>query len=132
MVEMYSTLESSWARRDVDGVLLEHRERNDFKRSLMSRCEHYVGSRAVFVGPQPVARGHTPSIPGHEAREAKLRHWSAEIVADPTLVIEERSGDHRADRVAAPVLGSRPAAPVSIEAGERVCAAGLQLAAQHV
>ena len=127
-----STLKGAGVRRDVDGVLLEHRERNDLKRPLMCRCEYHVRSRAIFVGPQPVDCGHTPAIPGHEAREAKLRPRSAEIVADSTLVLEELGGDHGADCVAAPILGSRPAAPVSIEASERVGAAGLQLAAQHI
>ncbi len=124
-----STLEGPGTRRDVDGMLLEHRERDDLKRPLIGRCEHYECSRAVLVSPEPVDGGHAPSIPGHEAREAVLRHRSAEIVANATLVFEELRGDHRADCVAAPILDSRPAAPVSIEACQRVGAAGLQFAA---
>ena len=117
---------------DVDGVLLENSERDDLECPHMSGCEHHVRGSAVFVCQQPVGCGHAPPIAGHEAREAKLRHRSAEIVADATLVLEELSGDHRADRVAAPILGSSPTAPVPVEAGKRVRAAGLQLAAQHI
>ena len=65
----------------------------------------------------------------HEAGEAILRYRSAEIVADASLMLEELSGRHGTDGVAAPILGPRPAAPVSIEAGKRIGAARLQLAA---
>jgi len=127
-----SGLEGAGAGRDVDSVLLKHCERHDLECPLIGRCEHHVGRCAIFVRPQPVLCGHTPPISGHEAREVKLGHWGAEIVADATLMLEELSGGHRADRVAAPVLGPRPTAPISIEAGERVDAARLQLVAQYI
>jgi hypothetical protein len=98
----------------------------------MSRREYDKCSRTILVGPQPVSCGHAPSISRHEAGESKLRHRTAEIVAYATLVLEKLSCDHSADGVAATVLHPRPAAPVSIEASERVGAARLQLAAQHI
>ena len=113
-------------------MLLKHSQRDDLECPLMGRREHHVGGRAVVVGTQPVRRCHTPSISGHEAREVILGHRSHEIVADVTLVLQEFSGGHGAYRVAAQILGPRAAAPVSIEPGEGIDSAGLQLAAQHV
>lgn len=125
----FLTLESARACRDVDGMLLQHGEWDDLESPLMSRCEHDVRGGPILVGPQPIACRYAPSIPGHKAEETKLRHRSAEIVTDATLVLEELGCDDRGDCVAAPILGSRPAAPVAIEAGHRVGAARLQLAA---
>ena len=48
------------------------------------------------------------------------------------LVLEEFGGDHGTDGVATQVLGTGGAAPVPVEAGERVGAARLQFAAQDV
>ena len=45
---------------------------------------------------------------------------------------EELLGHDRADRVAAEILGARAAAAVAIEAGQRIGAAGLELAAEDV
>ena len=41
--------------------------------------------------------------------------------------LEKLRGRHCADRVAAPVLGACVAAPVPVEAGDGVAAAGLEL-----
>ena len=89
-----------------------------------------VGGRAVLVGAQPVGRGHAPAVAGHESGEAVLGHRGAEVVADGALVLEELGGDHRADGVAAAVLGAGSTAPVPVEAGHGVHAAGLKLLAQ--
>ena len=48
------------------------------------------------------------------------------------LVLEELGGDDGTDGVAAAVLRARRAAPVPVEAGQRVAAALLELATQHV
>src|SRR5437764_1167630 len=72
--------------RDVYGVLLQRGERDDFKRPLMSRSQHHVGGRAVFMRPQPVQRRHTPAVAGLESREAVARRRGHQIVADRTLV----------------------------------------------
>src|SRR5580692_11714953 len=45
---------------------------------------------------------------------------------------EELRGHHRADRVAAQVLGSGGAAPVPVESGERIGSTWLELRAQHI
>jgi hypothetical protein len=124
--------EKSRIRGDVDGVLLEHGERNDLKRPLMGRRQHYVGGRAVLMRPQPVQRGHAPAVAGREPREVILRHRGDQIIADTTLMLEERGRDHSADRVAAPVLRTSTTAPVTVKAGEGVDATLLKLATEHI
>jgi hypothetical protein len=61
-----------------------------------------------------------------------LRHWSDQVVADTTLVLEERGRDHCANRVAPPVLRTGATAPVAVEAGEGVDATRLKLSTQHI
>ena len=48
------------------------------------------------------------------------------------LVLEEFGGHHGANRVQAKIFRSRRTATVAVEAGQRVAAAWLQWAAQHV
>jgi hypothetical protein len=55
-----------------------------------------------------------------------------QIVADPSLMLEELGGDHRADGVAAEVLRPGGAAPVTVEAGDRVGAARFEFSPQYV
>ena len=118
--------------RDVDRMLGERGKGNDRQSSFMCRSQDNVGSDAIAVGPQPVRRRHAPPVAWHEARKLVLRHRSAQIVADATLMIKEFSGDHRAYCVATQVLGPGTAAPVPVEAGDRVSATGLKLTAKHV
>jgi hypothetical protein len=124
--------ERSRIRGDVDGVLLERSERNDLKRPFMSGRQHYVGGRAVLVRPQPVQRGHAPAVAGREPREMVLRHRGDQVIADTSLVLEERGRDHRTDRVAPPVLGTGTTAPVTVKARERVDAARLKLTTERI
>lgn len=118
--------------RYVHGVLLECLERNDLEGALVGGRQHDEGGGAVAVGPQPVDRGHAPAIAGNEPGEVVLGDRRGEVVADAALVLEEFGGDHGADGVAAPILGSGRAAPVPVEARQRVGAARLQRAAQHI
>jgi hypothetical protein len=124
--------ERSRIRGDVDGVLLERSERNDLKRPFMGGRQHYVGGHAVLVRPQPVQRGHAPAIAGREPREVVLRHRGDQVIADMTLVLEERGRDHRADRMASPVLRTGTTAPVTVKAGEGIDATRLKLATEHI
>jgi len=127
-----SVRKSSGIRGDVDGVLLERGERNDLKRPFMGGRQHHVGGRAILVRPQPVHRGHAPAVTGREPGEVVPRHWSDQVVADTTLVLEERGRDHCANRVAPPVLRTGATAPVAVEAGEGVDATRLKLSTQHI
>jgi len=61
-----------------------------------------------------------------------LRHRSDQVIADTTLVLEERERDHRTDRVAPQVLRTGTTAPVTVKARERVDATRLKLATEHV
>src|SRR2546421_9632314 len=117
---------------DVDGVLAKRGERHDLECSLVGRCQHHEGGRAVLVGPQPVHRSHTPAVTRREPGEAVLGHRRYQVVADSLLMLEELGRDHRADRVAPLILGAGATAPVAVEAGEGVCSAWLELSTQHI
>src|SRR5438067_733560 len=127
-----SVVERGGAGRHVDRVLPERLQRHDVQGPLMGGGQHHGRGDAVAVGPQPVGRGHAPAVPGHQPGEGELGDRGAEVVADPALVVEELGGHHGADRVTAPVLRPGVAAAVPVEAGDRVRAARLQLAAQHI
>jgi hypothetical protein len=113
-------------------VLLERRERDDLERPLIGGCQHYVGGRAVLVRAQPVHRGYAPAVAWDEPGEVVLRHRCDQVVADTTLVLEERGRDDRADRMAPAILWTAATAAVTIEAGERIDATRLELAAEHI
>src|ERR1039457_2998938 len=119
-------------RGNVDGVFPERSERHDVESPFMGRRQHYVRGGAVAVSAQPVRRGHAPAFPWHEPGEPELRPRRAESVADTALMLEELSGHHRADRVAALILGPGVAAPISIEPGDRIGTTRLQLTTQHI
>ena len=116
----------------VDGVALERVERHDLERPLVRARHHDVRGRAGLLRPQPVQRGHAPAVAGHQAGERELGPRRLQVVADRALVLEELRRDDRADRVAAEVLRPGRAAAVAVEAGQRIVAAGLQRAAEHV
>ena|SRR6266516_1937531 len=124
--------EGSRIRGNVDRVVPERSERNDLERPLMRGRKHDVGGRAVLMRPQPVQRGHAPAVAGHEPRKAVVRYRGDQVIADPTLVLEKRRGDHRTDRVAPAVLRTGTAGPVTVKAGKGVDAARLKLAAEHI
>jgi len=88
-------------------MLLESIERNHVEGSLVARGQHHGCRHAVAMGSQPVGRSDAPAIARYEAGKVVLRHGSAEVVADATLMIEELLGHHRADGVAAmvPLVG---------------------------
>ncbi len=119
-------------QRNVDGMFLERSERNELKRTLVGGRQHYVGGRAVLVRPEPVHCGHAPAVAGREPREVMLGHRGDQVVADTTLVLEERGRDHGADRVAPQVLRTGTTAPVAEEACEGIDATRLKLATEHI
>ncbi len=85
-------LASEWSRirGHVDLMFLEHRKRNDLKRPFVGGRQHDKGARAVLVRPQPVRRGYAPALAGREPGEVVLRHGGDQVVANTTLVLEER------------------------------------------
>ncbi len=117
---------------DVDGVGLEDLQRDDLERALVGRGQHHRRGGALPVRLQPVGRGHAPPVPRHQPGEPELGHRRGQVVADPALVLEELGGHHRADGVAAQVLGAGRAASVPVESGERIGSTRLKLAAEHI
>src|SRR5580693_7062516 len=108
------------AGRDVDRVLPERIERDDLQGPLVGGGQHHGRGDTFVVRPQPVGRGHAPAVPRHQPGESELRSRTAEVVADPALVVKELGGYHRADRVTAAVFLAGVAAAVPVEAGDRV------------
>jgi hypothetical protein len=127
-----SGLESPRVGRDIDGMFLKRTERDDLERSLMRGCKDDVGGGTVQMRLKPVGCGHAPPIARYEPREAILRHWRDQVVADALLVFEKLGGDNSADRVTAKVLGTGVTAAITKEAGNRVGAAGGERSAQDV
>jgi hypothetical protein len=125
-------VEAAGMARDIHRVLLEHVEWHDVQRSLVGRREDHVSGSAIAVGAQPVHGRDAPAITGHQAGKLIGRDWRAQVVADAPLMVEKLSGDHSADGVAAEILWSGPAAAITVETGQRVAPAGLQLASEHI
>ena len=113
-------------------MLLESLQRNDLQSAFVCRGQHDRSRHSVVVRSQPVRSGHTPSVAGPEAGKAILGHRCGEVVADATLMVEKLLRHDRADRMTAPIFRSCLARTVPVEAGERVGAAGLEVAAQNV
>jgi hypothetical protein len=125
-------LKRPWVGRNVDGVLLEGVERDDFERQPMRGCKDDVGRGTGLMRRQPVGCSHTPAITGHEPRKSILRHRRDQVVADAQLVLEELGGDNGADRVAPKVLRTGVAASITKESGNRVGAADRERSPQDV
>ena len=126
------TVEATGTGRYIDRMLFKRGQRHDIQSPLVGGRQHHVGGSPVVVGPQPVDCCHAPSVPGYQPGEPVPEHRGAQIVADPLLVLEEFRGHHRSDGVAPPILRTGMAAAVSKESGDRVIAARLQRATQHV
>src|SRR5664279_4725350 len=98
----------------------------------MRRGEHDRRGCPVLVSLEPPDRDHTPTVTGLQPGEPPFGARGGQVVPDQLLVHEEPRGDHRADRVAADVLGAGAATTVAVEAGDRVNAAWLQLMSEHI
>ena len=118
--------------RHVHGVLLQRFQRHHLEGGLMGGGKHNRRGAAVVVGSQPVDGGDAPAVSRHEAGETVLRHRLREVVADGALVLQELGGHDGADGVQSDVLGTRRAAAVTVEAGERIVAARFKRATQRV
>jgi hypothetical protein len=113
-------------------MLAEYLERHDVERAFV-RGRKYDGRRAaVHVGSEPVGRSDAPAVTRVQSRETMHRHRGTQIVADPSLVLEELGGDDSADRVAALILGSGAAASIPEETGHRIQAARLEIPAEDI
>lgn len=113
-------------------MLLQGTEWDYLEGPCVGGRQHHVSGRAVLVRPQPVHRGDAPSVAWNQPGEPVFRPRRAEVVADVTLVIEKLRRHHCADRVTSPVLGTRAAGPIPIEAREGVGPAGLEVSSEDI
>jgi hypothetical protein len=127
-----SVFERTGVGGHVDRVLLEQIERHDIERPLVRGGEDDESGDALFVRAQPGVGRHAPAVPGLEAGKVVLGRRRAQVIPDAPLILEKFSGHDGADRVTPQVTGAGTAAAVAVEAGERVGAARLERAAEHI
>lgn len=113
-------------------MLAKDIEGNNLECALMRGCEDHVRRHPVAMGTQPIGGGHTPPIARYETGEPVLSHWSAQIVADGQLMLEELGGDHRTNSVTPTVFESGRATSVTEETRDGVGSTRLQLPAYDV
>jgi hypothetical protein len=115
-----------------DGVLEEGFEGNDLKCGLVGGFEDDRAGSSGLDYLQPAGGADAPLVAGVEAGEPVLWHGGGEVVAQASRDGEELFGDDAANSMNAEVVRTGVAAAVTIEAGERVEAAGFQGLAEHV
>lgn len=87
---------------------------------------------ACIEGALPGLDADAPAVAGFESGEAVLGVGGDEVVADGFLMAEEFIVHDDAYGVLAAVFGAGIAFAIAIEAGERICAAGLEDGAENV
>ena len=92
--------------------------------------EHHFRCGARIQGFLPPGGAEAPAVSGLESGETGL--GAAEVVADAPAELEELGRHPGAHHMGAQVIGTGVAAPVPVEAGERVEAARLQLLTENV
>ena len=98
--------------------------------SFVERRTTGAAAPASYACNQRTATTHQRS-PGTRPGEAVRRHRRDQVVPDRALVLEELGCHDGAHRVTAEILRPARAAPVAVEAGDRVVPARLQRAAQN-
>ena len=102
------------------------------QRAGLGGAQHDVRCVAGFQRLLPARRAQAPAVRRLQPVETEFRMRGGQVVAGALAEGEEIVGHHRADRVAADVLGRGVAAAVAEEAGQRADGATLQHAAEHV
>lgn len=113
-------------------MLLEDVQRDQVQNPGIRGGQYDGRCRPIVMSSQPVPRRHAPAIAGLQAWETVLRHRSAQVVADAALMAQELRRHHRAHGVTAGVLRTGIAATISVEAGDGIETARLEVAAQDV
>lgn len=113
-------------------MLLEHVQRHHVEYSFMGRREHNRCGSPVQVSTQPVGCRYAPTVTRSKPREAILWHWSDEVVADPTLMVEKILSHHGTDSVTAAIAGAGATRSVTKPPGYGIDTARFQIAAEHV
>ena len=119
-------------RWHVDSVPPQVVEGDDVQRPLMGGGQHHRRGHPGLQRLPPAGGHHTPAVARRETGEHVFGHGGTQIVADGLLVVQEFGGHHRAHHVPADVLRSGGAPPVPVETGDRIDAAGFQIAAQNI
>lgn len=113
-------------------MFLQDGEGDNRKNAFVRRCQNHRRRHAIAVGAQPVHGCGAPAVSRNESWEPELGDWGDEVVADAALMSQELRRHHRADRVAAAILGTGVARPIAKEASEGISPTRLQGAAQDV
>ena len=117
---------------DIQREAFEVGERAVGKRTLVGGPQHYARRLAAFEGLLPARRAQAPPISGLQARKAKFRDRSREIVAAGFREGEKSRSEYRTDGMAADIFATRVAASVTKEAGHRFQRTDLEPLAKHI
>jgi hypothetical protein len=115
-----------------NGVLDKEFEGDNLEGIFVGGFEDDGASSAGLLDLEPARGTDTPAVSGFEAGEAKLRHGSAEIVAEGFGGFEEGSVDDAADGVDAVVVGTGFATAGAVEAGHGLATADVEGLAEDV
>ena len=107
-----------------DRVLDEELEGNDLEGVFVGGFEDDGAGGPSLLYLQPAGSTDAPAVSGFEAGETKLRHGSAEVVAEGLRGFEEGRVDDAADGVDAVIFGAGFAAAGAVETGHGLAAAG--------
>jgi hypothetical protein len=115
-----------------DRVLDEELEWNDFEGVFVGGFEDDGTGGSSLLDLEPAGCADTPAVAGFEAGKTKLRHRSAEIVAESLGGFEKRSVDDAADGVDAVIVRTGLATTGAVEAGHRLATADVEGLAEDV
>jgi hypothetical protein len=115
-----------------DRVLDEELEWNDLERVFVGGFEDDGAGGSNPLDLEPSGRADAPAVAGFEAGKTKLRHRSAEVVAESLGGFEKRSVDDAADRVDAVIVRAGLATAAAVEAGHGFAAADVKGLAEDV
>jgi hypothetical protein len=125
------SLQRAEVLRNVDGVPLQHGQIDHLERSSVGGGEYHRWSRPGLMSLKPTLRNHAPAITGLQTWKAVFGDWSDQVIPDTPLVLEEFRCYHGAHQMDC-TIWSGAAAPIAIEACDRLRTAGLQFAAEDI
>src|SRR5688572_10477412 len=101
----------------IDGELLEQRERHDLECARVSASQHDARCHALLVCLEPARSAQAPAVAGLQPWKVELRPRGGEIVAAEARELEEVLRDLDADRMRADVLIAGVTATVAKKPG---------------
>jgi hypothetical protein len=105
------SLQRAEVLRNVDGVLLQHSQIDHLERPGVGGGEYHRWSRPGLMSLKPTLRNHAPAITGLVLKEFRCYHGTHQMAC---------------------TIWSGAAAPIAIEACDRLRTAGLQFAAEDI